>query len=51
MTLYTCSEYVDSGLAEKDKIVVGLKIGVGCCAMLWGVVGCCGMLWGVVGCF
>jgi len=33
MTLNTCSDYVDSGLVEKDKITVGLKIGVGCCGV------------------
>ena len=62
MTLYTYSEYVDSGLTEKDKITVGLKIRVECCVgvvvrcgyswVLWGVVsivGCCGVLWSVVG--
>ena len=59
MTLYTYSEYVDSGLTEKDKIAVGLKIRVECCVgvvvrcgyswVLWGVVECCRVLWGVVG--
>jgi len=43
-------QYVDSGLTEKDKITVWLKIEVGCCVVLWGVVGWCGELCGVVGC-